>query len=134
MTESKTLYVRVGAAEQTFEGTKDAIEALERGEPVAKPHVLNLEDEADLVWLVNASTVELLRTISKDEPEHVRELADIVGREDEAVQQDIDELETLRVIECEVVDGKRRPHVRFDSIEIDIPVSPDAQSRDSAIV
>lgn len=134
MTESNTLYVRVGAAEQTFEETKDAIEALQRGEPVAKPHVLNLEDEADLAWLVSASTLELMRTISRVEPESVRALAELVDREYESVQRDIDELETLCVIECEEVDGKRRPRVRFDSIEIDIPVSPDAQNSDSAVV
>ncbi|KZN24200.1 hypothetical protein A4G99_07090 [Haladaptatus sp. R4] len=134
MTESKTLYVRVGAAEQLFEETKDAIETLERGEPVAKPYVLHLEDESDLGWLVSGPTLELMRTISRDEPKNVRELANTLGRKYESVRNDIAELETLRVVECDDVDGEQRPHVRFDSIEIDIPVSPDAQNSSSVVV
>lgn len=122
MTHERTLTVRIDAAERTRREARERIAAMERGEDRESRHVLVLEDEADLARLVSETNIELLRAIRNHEPTSMRETAALVERDHKEVHRNLTELETLGIIEFEREGRAKRPVVRFDAIEIDIPV------------
>ena len=123
MTDERTLTVRIDAAERTRREARERIAAMERGEDTESRHVLVLEDDADLARLVSETNIELLRAIRNHEPTSMRETAVLVERDHKEVHRNLTELETLGIIEFERDGRAKRPIVRFDAIEIDIPVT-----------
>lgn len=123
--EPRTLTVRVGATEQTHREAHERIEAAERGEDVGERHVLNFEDEADLARLVSEPNLELLRTIAEHEPESMRAVEEIVERDHKEVHRNLKELEAMGVVAFEDAGRAKRPIVRFDELEITIPIRRD---------
>lgn len=119
-TESRTLHVRVDDADRTRTETREAIAAMERGEPVADRHVLDLETEADLARLVSETNLELLRTIFRHNPRSMRETATLVDRDFSEVHRNLCELAEFGVVEFEEDGRAKRPVVRFDELVIDI--------------
>ncbi|WP_231185039.1 hypothetical protein [Haladaptatus sp. DYF46] len=128
-TEDRTLRIRVADAEEAFDETREAIEALERGEEVESRHTLTFENEADLARLVSETNLKLLRTINEHEPESIRQVAELVDRDYRDVHRNLTELEALHVIEFVEEGQSRRPVVRYDDIEIYIDVSPGSGRR-----
>ena len=76
-----TLHITVESTADFFEGALDDLRRMEAGEEMADKHVLSLPDEQALERVLNAKNLELLRTIAKDEPKSVRELARLVDRD-----------------------------------------------------
>jgi predicted transcriptional regulator len=132
-TEDRTLRIRVADAEQAHEETREAIEALERGEEVENRHILTLTNEADLARLVSETNLELLRAINEHEPESMRQVAELVDRDYRDVHRNLTELEALNVVEFVDEGRSRRPVVRYDDIEIDIDVSPGSGKRGATL-
>lgn len=123
--ESRTLTVRVGSAERVRSEALERVRAAERGEEVDERHVLNVEDDADLARLVSEANLELLRAIAQHEPRSMRRVEEIVGRDHKEVHRNLTELEVLGVVEF-VEDGRaKRPEVKFDRLEITIPLRGD---------
>jgi predicted transcriptional regulator len=122
MTDERTLTVRIDAAERTRREARERIAAMERGEDIESRHVLVLEDDAALARLVSETNIELLRAIRNHEPTSMRETAALVERDHKEVHRNLTELETLGIVEFEREGRAKRPVVRFDAIEIDIPV------------
>lgn len=124
--EPRTLTVRVGQAERTRQEALDRVCAAERGEGVAERHVLDFEDEADLARLVSETNLELLRAIAEEDPESMRQVEETVGRDHKEVHRNLTELEALGVVEFVEEGRAKRPIVRFDELEITIPIRRDA--------
>jgi predicted transcriptional regulator len=122
MTDERTLTVRIDAAERTRREARERIAAMERGEDTESRHVLVLEDETALARLVSETNIELLRAIRNHEPTSMRETAALVERDHKEVHRNLTELETLGIVAFEREGRAKRPVVRFDAIEIDIPV------------
>ena len=119
MTKNQTLEVRLDSDEQHSELLED-IRALENDEEVDERHVLVLESETELQRLLSPSNLELLRAIRKHEPESMRAVADLVGRDFKEVHRNLTELDALNVIDLQDEGQAKRPVVRFDEIDIEL--------------
>lgn len=123
MTDGRTLEIRVEPTERTRAEVREKVRALERGEHVEDEFVLTFEDEADLVRLVSEPNLELLRAIARHEPGSMRETADLVGRDFKDVHRNLTELEAMNVIELREEGRAKRPVLRFDALDIQIPLA-----------
>lgn len=131
--ETRTLTVRVGSAEQTRSEALDRVRDAERGEAVDERHVLDFEDEADLARLVSETNLELLRAIAEKEPQSMRHVEEIVERDHKEVHRNLTELEALGVVEFVEEGRAKRPIVRFDELEITIPIRRDAPEANASV-
>lgn len=118
-----TLQIRVGEGERTEREIRERIEAAERGESVGERHILNIEREEDVARILSAVNLELLRTISEEEPASIRETAELVERDVKDVHGNLSELETLGLIEFEQEGRAKRPIVPYDEMQLDIDLS-----------
>ena len=123
MTEKTTLHVRVGERERTRQERLERIEAAERGESVEERHILNIEQERDVARILSEVNLELLRTIAEQEPQSMRETAELVDRDFKEVHRNLTELETLNLVEFEQEGRSKRPIVPFDEMKLDISFS-----------
>ncbi|UPM42302.1 HVO_A0114 family putative DNA-binding protein [Halocatena salina] len=123
-----TLIVRVGEDDRTRQETREWIAAVERGEDVEPHRVLNIEREEDVARILSAVNLELLRTISEEEPSSIRETAELVERDVKEVHRNTNELETLGLIQFEQDGRSKRPVVPYDDIRLDIDLSGDHEN------
>ena len=100
----------------------DDVRAMERGEEVGDRHILVLDDEGDLQRLLSPANLGLLRAIREHEPESMRAVADIVDRDFSEVHRNLTELAAMHVIELEQRGRSKRPVVRFDEIDVEVPL------------
>lgn len=131
--ETRTLTVRVGSAERTRNEALDRVRAAERGEAVDERHVLNFEDEAHLARLVSETNLELLRAIAEREPGSMRQVEEIVERDHKEVHRNLTELEALGVVEFVEEGRAKRPIVRFDELEITVPIRRDDPEANASV-
>lgn len=117
-TDPTTLTIRVESAESFFEDALEDLRRLESDEAVEEACVLSLPDEKALDRVFNAKNLELLRTTLNHEPESVRELARLVGRDVKNVSTAMNELAELGVVELEADGRAKRPVVWYDEIEV----------------
>lgn len=129
-----TLIVRVGEKDRTRQETREWIEAVERGDDVDSHRVLNIEREQDVARILSAVNLELLRTISEENPSSIRETADLVDRDVKDVHGNLSKLETLNLIEFEQEGRAKRPIVPFDEMRLDIDLSGDHESGRNHVV
>lgn len=119
-----TLKVTVGDRDRLDQQTRDRIAAAQRGEDIedAQP-TLNFGSYAELSRLLSPRNLELLEAIASDEPESIREAADLVDRDYKQVHRNLTELESIGVIEFEGGGQGRskEPTLAYDGLEIDIP-------------
>jgi predicted transcriptional regulator len=120
MTDKTTLHVRIGERERTRQERLDRIEAAERGEPVEERHILNIERERDVARILSEVNLELLRTIAEQEPQSMRETAELVERDFKEVHRNLTELNELNLVEFEQDGRSKRPVVRFDEIQLEL--------------
>jgi predicted transcriptional regulator len=133
MTDGRTLEIRVEPTERTRAEVREKVRALERGEPVESEFVLTFEDEADLVRLVTEPNLELLRVIARHEPGSMRETADLVDRDFKEVHRNLTELEAMNVIELREEGRAKRPVMRYDALDVRIPLGTDEEESDSVL-
>lgn len=134
MTGNRTLHVRVEPPEETRQEARRRVQALERGEDVEDRHVLTFENEADLARLVSPPNLRILRSIARQEPGSMRQVAELVDRDFKEVHRNLTELEALGVIELRADGAAKRPVLRYDGIEIEVQLLPDADGGGSAVV
>lgn len=132
--DTRTLTVRVGSTEKTRSEALDRVRAAERGEAVDERHLLNFEDEADLARLVSETNLELLRAIAEHDPESMRQVEEIVERDHKEVHRNLTELEALGVVEFVEEGRAKRPVVRFNQLEITIPIRRDDADEASGVI
>ena len=71
----------------------------------------------------------LLRTIAREEPAGIRETARLVDRDVRQVHRNLNELESLGLIDLKERGLAKRPTVWYDTIEVDLPLfGPDSGS------
>lgn len=118
-----TLKIRIGERERTRRETIERIEAAQRGESVEDRHILNIEKKRDVTRILSEVNLELLETISEEEPESMRATADLVDRDFKEVHGNLTELESLGLIEFEQDGRAKRPVVPYDDIQLDFDLS-----------
>lgn len=130
-TKTRTLQVRVDETNRTRREARKKIAALERDESVDDMLVLNLPNYAELARLTREKNLELLRALAQHDPASIRDAAELVDRDYKEVHRNLNELETLGVVEFEDAGRSKRPVVHFDEIEIDVSLT-DPESADAA--
>lgn len=114
-----------------IEETLRAIDAGERPEPYFE---CTFHDSGQLHQVTRPKNLELLRTIARKEPESIRETARLVDRDVRQVHQNLIELEELGLIDFETDGRSKRPHVWYDTIEVDLPLLDSDREYDTADV
>lgn len=130
-TKTRTLQVRVGETNRTRQEAREKIAALERDEEVEDMLVLNLPNYGELARLMREKNLELLRALAQHDPESIRAAAELVNRDYKEVHRNLNELETLGVVEFEDAGRSKRPVVHFDELEIDVSLT-DPEPTDAA--
>lgn len=119
-----TLTVRVESDDQFHDQIREDIRRLESGDDPEDIHVLSLQDEKSVARLFSPANMQLLRTIARDQPESMRATARLVERDIKDVSRNLNELETLGVIEFEQQGRAKRPIVPYDDIDVHLSLSP----------
>jgi len=118
-----TLKITIGRGEQLEQETIDRIRAAKAGEDLedAQP-VLNFDSYQTLARFLTDRNLELLETISREQPDSIRETARLVDRDYREVHRNLSELEDLGLIVFEGGgQGKaKQPVVEYDNIEVAI--------------
>jgi len=82
--------------------------------------VLNLSTERGLSRLMSEKSLELLHAVAEEEPSSIRELARMVDRDYREVHRNMEELESLNVVEFVEEGRSKKPFVWYDNIEVKV--------------
>ena len=99
----------------------EALESLDRDEPVDQPDSVTFPSESQLARTFNERTLELLRTITDSEPGSIRETARFVERDVKNVHEELTRLEAMGVIQFREEEGSKRPVFPYDELVITMP-------------
>ena len=114
------LLITVREGEGLYEEGREAIEALERDEPVEQPDRVTFPNEAMLAQTFNERTLRLLRVITDAEPESIRETARLVERDVKNVHEELTRLEAMGVIHFAEEGRSKRPVFPYDELVITV--------------
>lgn len=120
-----TLKITIGRGDQLEQETIDRIQAAEAGEELTDDEpVLNFDSYRTLSRFLSDRNLELLDTITREQPGSIREAARLVDRDYREVHRNLTELNDLGLIHFEGGGpGKaKRPVVEYDDIEVAIPL------------
>lgn len=102
---------------------KETLMATDRGEAPEPYFEAVFHEIEDLQTVTRPTSLELLRTIAREQPTSIRETARLVDRDVRQVHRNLEELEELGVIDLETEGRTKRPTVWYDSIEVDLPLT-----------
>ncbi len=123
-----TLRITVGQGEEHRTAARERLrraEAGERGERIEQDaqFVLNFEDFGDVETLMRTSNLDLLEAIATQRPESIRQTAAVVDRDYREVHRNLEQLESLGVIEFDDDGQTKRPILRGGADSVDISFS-----------
>lgn len=127
-----TLHITVESTTEFFEEALDDLRRLESGEDLDDKYVLSLPDEEALERVLTAKNLELLRTIAREQPSSIRELARQVNRDVKNVSTALGRLEDLGLVEFDRSGRAKQPTVWYDEVEVNIPLAAVGADRDAA--
>lgn len=112
--------VREGS-DNLYEEGREAIETLDRGEPVENPDSVTFPNETMLAQTFTERTLRLLRVITDADPASIRETARLVERDVKNVHEELSRLETMGVISFAEENQSKRPVFPYDELVITVP-------------
>jgi predicted transcriptional regulator len=126
MTEN-TLKITFRQAEKHRDAARERLrraEAGETGEVIEQDvrFVLNFEEFDDIAQLMRTSNLKLIEVIVSENPESIRNLAELVDRDYREVHRNLSELESLGVIEFEHDGSRKKPILRGGAENIDFSI------------
>jgi predicted transcriptional regulator len=126
MTEN-TLKITFKQREDHREAARERLrraEAGESGEAVEQGvrFVLNFEEFDDIERLVRTSNLELIEAIVSRRPESIRDTAEAVDRDYREVHRNLNELESLGVVEFETNGNCKKPILRNGAENVDLSI------------
>jgi predicted transcriptional regulator len=112
-----TLKITFGQADEHREAARERLrraEAGERGEEIEQEarFILNFEDFSEVEQLMRTSNLSLLEAIVNEQPDSIRQTAEAVDRDYKEVHRNLEELESLGVIEFEKDGASKKPVLR----------------------
>lgn len=128
--DDRTMHIRFQRGDE--DGLRDTLRSLDRDETVDPHFEVIFEDPDDVHRVTRPKNLELLRALVQHEPESIRETARLVGRDVRQVHTNLEELESLHLLEFEEDGQRKRPTVWYDSIEVDLPLNSPTETRDTA--
>jgi len=134
---ANTLKITYGQRENTQQAARERLRRAEAGEEFDEQEaafVLNFEGLDDVERLMRRSNLQLLDIVASERPESIRETARLVDRDYREVHRNLEELESLGVIEFTTEGNSKRPRLRdgTEAIDLSITFPIDADTSDSS--
>ena len=135
---NNTLKITFKQTDAHREAARERLRRVEAGETGAaieqdERFILNFESYDDLDRLMRTANLELIEAIVADQPASIRDTATAVGRDYREVHRNLEELESLGVVEFEDDGQRKRPILRAGAEAIDFsiqfPGSPEGEGR-----
>lgn len=111
---------------------EDTLRALDAGDDTDPYFECTFHDLDQLHQVTRPTNLALLRTIVREEPSGIREVARLVDRDVRQVHRNLTELESLGLIEFEQDGQSKRPTVWYDSIAVDLPLLDSERDSETA--
>ncbi|MFM1991340.1 MAG: hypothetical protein RJA99_4297 [Pseudomonadota bacterium] len=96
----KQMLIRLADERDFFQRGREIARRADAGQPLASAHVISFEDPHELLRLLGASRIDVLRAVKK-EPGSITQVAQRLGRDRSAVKRDIEQLEYLGMVNVE---------------------------------
>ena len=91
------LTIKTATEDDFFRRGRQLARAVDRGEALPDERIISFEDPADVMKLITAARLELLRAV-KEMPGSITEISARLHRDRSAVKRDIDELERAGLV------------------------------------
>lgn len=91
------LTIKTATEDDFFRRGRQLARAVDRGEALPDERIISFEDPADVMKLITAARLALLRTV-KEMPGSITEISARLHRDRSAVKRDIDELERAGLV------------------------------------
>ena len=140
---NNTLKITFKRADEHREAARERLRRAEAGETGSaidqdERFILNFETYDALDRLMRTANLELIEAIVDDQPASIRDTATAVDRDYREVHRNLEELESLGVIEFEDDGQRKRPILRAGAEAIDFsiqfPGSPEGEGRSGVSV
>ncbi|WP_333655659.1 HVO_A0114 family putative DNA-binding protein [Dissulfurispira sp.] len=121
----RNIKISIKSDEDVFKEVKEVWGKLERGEKVKKHEGISLESLETMRKVLTEERLRILKTIKKDHPQSIYELAKILHRNVKNTFDDVQFLAQMGLIELKKTkDGREKttPFVNYDRILLEIPV------------
>jgi predicted transcriptional regulator len=93
----KTTIINTGTVAEFFEHGREIAKLIDQNLPLPEESTISFEDPEDLLELLRSDNLALFRAIKK-QPDSIASLAERLGRGQEAVRSDINELAKLGIV------------------------------------
>lgn len=116
--DTRVMHIRFGEGNE--QRVKETLQALDRGEDPESYFEVVFRDVDELHRVTRPKNLELLRTIARDEPESIRETARLVDRDVRQVHDNLQDLDSLGLIEFKPAGRSKKPVVWYDEISVEV--------------
>jgi predicted transcriptional regulator len=128
-TESDERVLHIRFKQSDSESVEAALAALDQGDTPEPYLEVVFHDPVQLHQVTRPKNLELLQAITSEHPESIRETARIVERDVRQVHRNLNELESLGLIDLNTVGQSKRPTVWYDSISVDLSLDHPVNDR-----
>lgn len=121
----RNIKISIKAEEELFNEVKDVWSKLEKGEKAGKHEGISFESFEAMRKVLTEERLRILKTIKKDHPESIYELAKILHRDIKNTFNDVQFLAQAGLVELKKTkEGREKttPLVNYDKILLEIPV------------
>jgi len=121
----RNIKIAIKSDKELFNEVKDVWRKVEKGEKVKKHEGISFESLEDMRKVLTEERLKILKTIKKDHPSSIYELAKILKRDIKNTFNDVQFLAKAGLIELKKIKNGREkttPLVNYDKILLEIPV------------
>lgn len=121
----KNIKIAVKSEDELFQEVKNVWEKAEKGKKVTKHEGLYFENLAAMRRVLTENRLKILKTVRKEHPSSIYELAKLLKRDVKNTFDDIQFLADIGLVELKKTkEGRERntPIVNYDKILLEIPV------------
>lgn len=121
----RDIKISIKSDEDIYREVKDVVKKIEHGEKVRKHEGISFEDLDTMRKVLSDERLRILKTIRKDHPQSIYELAKLLHRDIKNTFDDVQFLAGAGLIDLKKTkDGREKttPTVNYDRILLQIPV------------
>lgn len=122
---ARNIKIAIKSDDELFKEVKEVCEKLEKGEKVKKHEGVSFENLDVMRKVLTEERLRILKTVRKEHPSSIYELAKILGRDMKNTFDDVQYLAQVGFIELKKTkEGREKvtPLVKYDKILLEIPV------------
>lgn len=127
-----TLRIKTAPWEAFQEAALEAAEAAVAGD-VSGDRLVAFEDAAAVQRLLTPKRLELLKSVMREPPASLRQLARRLDRSPSEVNSDVHLLADYGIIELATVGRAKQPRVPYEAVEIEVRLSLDDEPEDAVV-